>query len=279
MLTLTRPITTIDCETSGLDPQHDAIFSFAAVKQFPDGHTEYCNTLIKPWKEIPAAVIALTGTTNAMVATERSFGQAARQIFDFLQDTDMCGFNIIGFDLPILWEELYRVGLDLDLSKTLIVDASIIYKRMEDRTLTNALKFYCGRDHDGAHGAPSDAIAAWDVFKAQVHGEPMYPLTISELEQDHRQRYAPLKGMTLADLHKFCAEDKDGSVKLDLAGILARGKDGIVRYTHKKVRGVAVKDDLGYGGWILRNDFSFQTKRILQQVMDEIQSQGQKGLF
>ena len=41
---------------------------------------------------------------------------------------------------------------------------------------------------------------------------------------------------------------------------------------HKKVRGVAVADDPGYAGWILRNNFPQQTKMVLEKLLAELQN-------
>src|SRR4051812_42583857 len=94
MLKLTRPLVTLDVESTGLDPQSDAITFFAGIKLFPDGERQTCSTYVKPWKAIPPDVEALTGITNAQVAIERPFAMVAVQLFDFISGCDWCGFNI-----------------------------------------------------------------------------------------------------------------------------------------------------------------------------------------
>lgn len=260
-MNLIKPLTTIDCETTGLDTQKDAIFSFAAIKEHPDGQIQTYATLVKPWKPIPREVELLTGTNNADVANAPLFADVAPIIRDFLSGSDLCGFNILGFDALILWEEFWRVGIDLDLAGVAIVDASVIYKRKEERTLTAAVKFYCGREHIGVHGAPADAQATRDVLQAQL------------------VRYGDISELTTSALAQLCATDRDGGVRMDLAGTLVRDKDGVPRYTHKKVRGVAVEEDMGYAGWMLRSDFSEQTKRVIRAVLQEIETKGQRSLL
>ena len=39
---------------------------------------------------------------------------------------------------------------------------------MEQRTLSAAYKFYCGKELVGAHGAEADNDATFEVFKAQI---------------------------------------------------------------------------------------------------------------
>jgi len=64
--------------------------------------------------------------------------------------------------------------------------------------------------------------------------------------------------------------DRDGNRKLDLAGTVVIDKAGVARYTHKKVRGIAVADDLGYLDWMLRSNFSVQTHHVLRKLRGEI---------
>lgn len=280
---LTKPLTIIDCETTGLDTGADAIFSFAAKTLNPDGISTSYSTLIKPWKPIPPEIEVLTGTTNKMLENERSFGEVAREIHRVLCLGDLAGFGILNFDLSILWEELYRCGIEWDLSNTKVIDAGRIFHNKEPRDLTAALKFYCGLEHEGAHGAMADVEATESVFKAQTEGAKVWSairggtMNGTSIFTD----YADIAAMDVAALSDYCAVDKDGSRKLDLAGTIVIDKAGVARYTHKKVRGVAVEDDTGYANWLLRNNFPIQTHRVLAKLLEEIferrESQGQQS--
>jgi len=57
----------------------------------------------------------------------------------------------------------------------------------------------------------------------------------------------------------------EGSV--DFAGKLKLDEDGEVVYAIGKSKGVRVKDDPGFGKWMLKNDFPNQTKRILKELL------------
>lgn len=99
-----------------------------------------------------------------------------------------------------------------------------------------------------------DAKAALKVFRRQ-------------LELD---RYSNSLPRTIPEIADYCAVDRDGGRKVDLAGVIVKDKNGVYRYTHKKVRGVAVADDTSYGEWVMSKDFPTQTHRVLRAILDEI---------
>lgn len=53
---------------------------------------------------------------------------------------------------------------------TPVLDSFRIFSHFEQRNLASALRFFCGRDLCGAHGALADAQAAQDVLLAEVGG-------------------------------------------------------------------------------------------------------------
>jgi DNA polymerase III, epsilon subunit and related 3''-5'' exonucleases len=258
---LTKPLVILDVESTGTDTQKDAVWSFAAVKQMPDDQKFTVGIFIKPWKEIPPDVEVLTGMTNAALADRPTFGEVAKRIFTFMEGCDLCGFGLHHFDVPILFEEFYRCGITWDLSSVNLLDVGVIYKLKEPRDLTSALKFYChGQEHAGAHEAMADVMATEKVLTGQL------------------EKYPDLATMDLPTLAKYSRTQMDGSYPIDLAGTIVRDKNGVARYTHKKVRGVAVADDQGYAQWMLRNDFSVETHRAITKLLDEINNKGQEEL-
>jgi len=265
-MNLTRPLVTIDVESTGVDTQKDAIWSFAAVKHMAEDQPGFgrqvrpFSVFIKPWKDIPQEVEALTGMTNAGLADKPSFGEVAKRILTFIEGCDLCGFGLVHFDVPILYEEFHHCGITWDLADVNLLDVGTIYKVKESRDLTAALKFYCGQEHAGAHDAMADVTATGKVLEAQLG------------------KYQDLAAMDLPTLAKFSRTQKDGSYPIDLAGTIVRDKSGVARYTHKKVRGVAVADDQGYAQWMLRNDFPVETHRAITKLLDEINNKGQEEL-
>jgi len=58
--------------------------------------------------------------------------------------------------------------VDFDLKNRRIIDVQNIFHKMEPRTLRAAYKFYCYKEHVGAHSAEADTIATLEVLKAQL---------------------------------------------------------------------------------------------------------------
>jgi DNA polymerase-3 subunit epsilon len=248
-MNLTRPIVWLDVESTGTDPAIDRIVTLATI------HETASHQLPHEWRFNPGVTmseenIAIHGITNEMASIWQPFETHAKEIAALLTGCDLGGFNLSNFDIPIIWEELYRCGITWNLTGVNVLDAGTLFKKREPRGLSAAVPFYCARPHVDAHSALADTKATMDVFRSQV------------------QRYG-LAEKSVAELAKECLPD--GNTRIDLAGILVRDKDGVARFTHKRVRGVAVKDDPGYARWILGQSFSEETKIQVRTVLDEIQ--------
>jgi len=94
-------IVAIDIETTGLDPQTDAIIEIGAVRF--NGHRvegEW-STLINPGRPIPAFITQLTGISNDMVRNAPPVKAVIHQLADFVGDCPVLGHNV-RFDLGFL---------------------------------------------------------------------------------------------------------------------------------------------------------------------------------
>lgn len=99
----------VDVETTGLDPQKEAIIEVAAVTlQGNDILDEYA-TLVNPHREIPPAISRLTGITDAMVASAPTMYSVRSDLRPVLGDHVLVGHNV-DFDLGFLNEERLGVG-------------------------------------------------------------------------------------------------------------------------------------------------------------------------
>ena len=154
-LKLVRPIAFFDIESTGVVPQRDRIVEIAVVKLWPDGHQQTTVRRLNPGIPIPAGATAIHGITDADVADAPAFADIAEKLFNYLSDCDLAGYNITGFDVPILEAEFKRAGYDFAAVDHKIVDAYNIFCKLYPRTLTAAYKFFCGKDLDDAHSAGS----------------------------------------------------------------------------------------------------------------------------
>jgi DNA polymerase-3 subunit epsilon len=253
MITIDKPLITFDIESTGTDPATDRIISLAALKQRPGETRESLYTwLVNPGIPIPPASTKIHGITDEDVKDMPLISEFAEEIHGVFSGADLCGYSIRGFDVCCLWEELYRCGLKLDLTGVRIIDTKEIFHRKERRDLKAAVRKYCNREHNGAHEAMADAVASWDVLIGQ------------------RGAYEDIGAMDIQGLHDFCGSDEFEGLpakRYDLAGHLVQTAEGVVRYTMRRARGVAVHDDPGLGFWMLKQSFPESTKILLEELL------------
>lgn len=245
-LNLKKPLVTFDLETTGLDLSRDRIVSIALTKLLPSGGKENLEIIMNPGILMNDEVIALHGITNEQVQGLPYFNFYALAIWEFLQGCDLAGFNLINFDVPMLAESFYREGIhDWPALDTHIIDVKNIFMKKEERSLIAALKFYCGKSHDNAHSAGADVAATMEVLAAQI------------------ERYE--FGNEVEALAAFSKMNE----RVDLAGKIAKDKNGDYIYNFSQNKGTKVKDNIPFAYWILDRDFPYNTKMVLQQILQE----------
>jgi DNA polymerase-3 subunit epsilon len=249
LLPLDRPLVIFDTETTGTNPRVDRIIDIACVKVHPDGHQETWQARVNPGMPIPPGSTAIHKISDRDVVDCPGFKEVAPRLAAFLDGCDLGGYNITGFDLPVLRIEFLRAGVAFDISERRLVDAQRIFFAREPRHLTAAARFYCDIEHNGAHGALADAEMTVRVLAGEL------------------KRYADLP-RSVADLHElFCAGlDQD----LDPEGRF-RMINGEPTVNFGKNRGRTLKDmsrnDPGFIKWILKGDFSRQVKEIAAKFL------------
>ncbi|MFO7653069.1 MAG: 3'-5' exonuclease [Candidatus Krumholzibacteriia bacterium] len=252
-LRLDRPLVVFDLETTGIDVARDRIVQLALIRVEPDGTRRLLETLVDPEQPIPAASTAIHGIGDEDVRGQPTLAELVPLLHELLAGADLAGFNSIAFDLPLLVQELHRVGSPLDLGDARHLDAMVIFKRMEQRNLSAALRFYCGRDLEGAHAALADAEAALDVLDAQAGHYDELPRDAEGLHAFCNERAARYVDAT----RKF-GWDEDGEA------VLAFGK-----LNGRRLRDVACEPDgRGFLQWMLGRDFTAEVKQIVQLALD-----------
>src|SRR5690606_10224105 len=203
-LNLTRPICFFDLETTGTNLAKDRIVEIAILKVFPNGNKESKSWLVNPEIKIPSDVIAIHGITNEKVENEPTFKELAPKIHEMIKGCDLGGYNSNRFDIPLLVEELLRAGIDFEMKNTLSVDVQTIFHKMEQRTLSAAYNFYCGKNLEGAHSAEADTLATYEVLKSQLERYEELENNISSLAQFSSRKKC-------ADFAGFVSYDKNGA--------------------------------------------------------------------
>lgn len=246
-LKLSRPICFFDLETTGIEVAKDRVVEISILKIFPNGNKESKTWLVNPEMPIPPASSAIHGITDERVKDEPTFKELSKTIYTMIKDSDLAGFNSDRFDIPVLAEELLRSDIDFDMGSRVSVDVQTIFHKMEQRTLSAAYKFYCGKTLEDAHSAAADTNATYEVLKSQLD-------RYGELENDM----------------KFLAEFTTRKVTADFAGFISFDQDGVEVFAFGKHKGKKVEEVLeqepGYFGWILNADFPRYTKKVLTAI-------------
>jgi len=125
ILKITKPFAIIDVETTGLNLQEDHIVDICITKIFPKGNEETLNSLINPLINIPIESTEIYGITNNDVEGKPTFKEFAQKIIDFINNCDLCGFQI-KFDLSLLESEFKRCEINYSKEGRVILDVKHI---------------------------------------------------------------------------------------------------------------------------------------------------------
>lgn len=167
-LKLDKPILFLDLETTGIDVYKDQIVEISIIKLLPNEKRESICLRLKPGVPISPEAFEAHGIKEEDLKDCPTFKEMAAQLLDFIDGISVFGYNIRKFDVPLLFNEFKRAGFTWALKDIEIVDVSVIFKRFEPRDLSNAYRFYCGKELRGAHGAAADNNATLEVFMAQI---------------------------------------------------------------------------------------------------------------
>ena len=254
-LQLKRPLVFFDIESTGLSPEKDRIVEISLIKVYPDGHEEVRTRRINPECHIPEESTAVHGITDDDVRDCPTFRQVAKSLASMIQGCDIAGYNSNRFDVPLLGEEFIRAGVEVDFSRCRFIDVQTIFHKMERRTLEAAYKFYCKKDLTEAHSAEADTRATLEVLKAQLDRYP------ENLQND------------VEFLSSFTMQQRN----LDLAGRFVYNEKDEVVINFGKHKGTPVaevlKKEPGYYDWVMKADFSEDTKQHLTRLRFKLASE------
>ena len=246
-LNLKNPIVFFDLETTGVNITSDRIVEISYLKVFPNGNEVSRTMRINPEMHIPEQASEVHGIYDDDVKDCPTFKQVAKDVANDFEGADIAGFNSNRFDVPLLAEEFLRAGVDLDMTRRKFIDVQVIFHKMEQRTLSAAMKFYCGKELEGAHSADADTRATYEVLQAQL------------------DRYGELQN-DIAWLSEFSSHTRN----VDFAGRIVYDDKGVEVFNFGKYKGIPVVEvlrrDPGYYSWIMQGDFSLNTKQVLTRI-------------
>ena len=246
-LNLKNPLIFFDLETTGINITKDKIVEISYIKIYPNGKKETKTLRINPGMPIPPESTQIHHITDADVANAPTFKEVAKELANTFEGCDIASFNSNRFDLPLLSQEFLNAGVDVDFSRRKFIDVQTIYHKMEQRNLSAAYKFYCGKNLEDAHSALADTAATYEVLKAQLDKYPNLENSVDFLA-------------------KFSTQNKN----VDLAGRIIYNDKGVEVFNFGKYKGKPVEEvlqhDTGYYGWIMNGDFPLNTKQVLTRI-------------
>ncbi len=162
----------LDLETTGLDPQRDAIIEIGAVRFQGETVLDTYSTLVNPRRAIPPRIQQLTGIRDADVVRAPTIDQVLPELLAFV-GPEVAGVvaHNAPFDLGFLRTrgvQFQRPALDTHELATILLPGQASYSLGE-------LCRHFGIDLQDAHRALGDALAAARLFQRLAERMPALP--------------------------------------------------------------------------------------------------------
>jgi len=245
-----KPLVVFDLETTGTWVEKDKIVEIGMVKLIPGGGRQDYVKRVNPGMPIPVNVTRIIDITDNDVKDAPRFKEIARDVSDFIGESDLGGFNIQRFDLPVLEREFLEAGIGFHWQSRDIYDAQKVYHIHEKRDLTAAYKLYCDKYLTNAHTALGDAKATLEILEAQIKRYGKEEEGVESLRDfDYEQSSAYFDAE-----RKFCWWN--GNL------YPAFGK-----YRRKKHIKDIARRDRSYLEWLLGADFSSDIKQLAANAL------------
>lgn len=258
-LNLKNPLVIFDLESTGISVSKDRIIEYSFIKINPNQEKEVKTQRINPTIHIPEESSLIHGIYDDDVADAPTFKVVAKNLAKWLEGCDLGGFNAIKFDIPMLIEEFLRAEVNFDVSNKKLIDAQRFFHLMEKRNLSAAYKFYCNKTLENAHSAEADTLATAEILEAQVERYDGAEV------QDNLGKKLGIFANDMEQLHNLTFNKM-----VDLAGRMAYNDRGEIVFNFGKHRGKPVtqvlKSEPSYFDWIMKGDFTRDTKRRLTEI-------------
>lgn len=240
----------LDLETTGTWVERDRIVEIGMIKCFPDGRRQGYVKRVNPGIPIPLKVENLIGIKTEDLKDAPKFKDIANDVYAFIGDSELGGFNLERFDLPMLEREMLEAGIKFEWRDRVVYDAQKIYHVNERRDLSAAYQFYCNKKLFDAHSALVDAEATLEILEAQV------------------KRYGS-DSQNIEDLAEFdyepCAEYYDKERRFRWWNKELYPTFG--KYANKYSIGKIANIDKPFLEWMLTRNFSDEVKVMIEGVL------------
>jgi len=259
-------ILTIDTETTGPDPQQDRVVELGGgYLQAGEQVGPMLRVLVDPERYIPAGATQVHGIRNEDVDGAPKWTEVAPRLKRHLDaEPVLCGYNILGFDSPLIDNENERNDIPWQMPRSL--DPFIWIYWYDRGAPSRKLGASCERygvelSEERAHTADADAFATGLLLMSLVI-EGVIPDDVEWAFAEQAALQARIDG-EYKEYGRFIFPDRE---------------TGIFRLGLGKHCGTAVDEaDHGYLKWLLgRPDITATAKSVLMKALGQVE---QIGLF
>ena len=234
-----------DIESTGLNTETDRIVQLFLIKKEKGVVIWECEYLMNPTIPIPKEASDVHGITNEDVKDMPTFGEYADEIYNLVKGEVLAGQNVINFDIPMLFFEFERSGINWDVSDLVVLDTLKLEWAMKKSNLETLFYEYTGKIMEGAHNAKNDVLANIEVLEGQ------------------------LKKYGITSINEYVSISTDGKKNLDVAGKVYE-VDGIAFFSFGKHKGKAVtevaKTDASWLKWF-QGVANKNTKDVITNIL------------
>lgn len=255
----------MDLEGTGVDPYHDRIVEIA---MFGADGQPLLHTLVDPQIPIPPETTEIHGITDEDVAGQPMFPALARQVERILAGSTIVGYSSMRYDTPLIDAELRRAGRPgLPRDENLFIDVPEIdlynvWAHAEPRTLVGAAARFAGVDlSENAHRADADTKVLPAVLRgmlAEFGGGALPPLRSEDGQPNWMELMRGLRELSRPEW----MVDRDGKFR--------REEDGTIVFGFSQNRGRPVHHHASFLEWMLKKDFSPETRAFARRFLDEV---------
>jgi len=168
----------LDTETTGLDVRQDRVFEIGLVTFEAGQEVRRFAPLLNPERPMATEASAKTGVKDEDLADKPRFADVVDEFVSLIEGQVIVGYNVLGFDIPILESEMQRLGRSLPSCP--VVDALLLARGLVKsgrHTLADMVRHF-GITMDTAHRATADADAVVRLLYAMA---PNLPPELSDL--------------------------------------------------------------------------------------------------
>lgn len=246
---LKKPLIFFDLETTGVDIENDRICQLAFTKILPDGTKESKQRILNPTIPIPKEASDVHGITDEIVKDAPTFARVAKALFSVFQGCDIAGYNSDRFDIPLLYNEFARCGIEWNVHEVERIDVFTFYKKLNPNDLSSVYHRVTGKILTNAHDALSDINATEEILYKLIQTEDGFFETVE-------------------DITGFTSEGKE---LFDLACKFYK-EDGVIKWSFGKYKDQDVNVDRSYlDHWMKQSSFPTESKkRILDAIVNGV---------